>query len=139
MKEANESARNLMRTIAAEMGRLAKDAQAEATLWSKVAEALVAGDLLTADAAREEALKKRRARVESDQTMREMKAIAAVDPAYWADVVKQREVRDLAESLTIVEMMTVSHARLELELHKLLCPNRDCEMERALRARIERG
>ncbi len=131
MRTPNDTAREIMRKAAEQVGALAKSAREEATLWSQTAEHLLAGDLIKADEARVKAAALHTSRRMTEKLARLVQAIGAVDPEYYDEACDDREKRS-------IDAMPVASAKLALELHRIIGCG-DCEIEKMLEARIARG
>lgn len=141
MKEPNDAARLLMKSAALETAKISKAFSEMLALWNQVTEHLVAGNVLEADRARVTALTRQHdIHKHADTSAERIKALRHVDPEYWAENVRlmEKDVDDRLERemLEVVANLSLSQARMELAMHMVFCPNKDCPVERALKARI---
>lgn len=142
--EPNEAARGLLVKAAAEMGAIAKIHSEVSSLWSQVAEHLLAGRLAEADEIRYSArvretdveLPRRRAGDYVD-------ALRLVDSEWASDQLDRMEknAEKIMDGLiakiagAAVSAMTPAEAGRQLEAHERKCPERDCPTSKLLRAR----
>lgn len=141
MKEPNVAARLLMKSAALETAKISKAFSEMLALWNQVTEHLVAGNVLEADRARVTALSTMHSlQSHLDTSAERIKALRHVDLEYWNENVRlmERDVDDRVERemLEVISNLSLPQARLELAMHMVFCPNRDCPVERALKARI---